>query len=185
MKQALIATHSGNEFDIFNMTADNVEKEDIFMALPNICRFGARIPKHYSVAQHSVELCNYLRLIKQDVELARIALLHDGCEAYVGDMIYPLRKNFPEFQKLELFINKLIFEKFDIDDSRYDEFDVYDKEIVVNEAKALDIYEQNKSKPTMRHLVGIDGLTIVPKPINKAAAEYKLLFEELIVRKWD
>ncbi len=77
------------------MTADDIEIEDIARGLSNICRFGGQIEKFYSVAQHSVicaEVAEYL--LKHPKEIVVSALLHDASEAYLGDFIRPIKKNF-------------------------------------------------------------------------------------------
>lgn len=80
-------TSTGKLFDILDPDPWAIELEDIAHALSNICRFGGHTYRgFYSVAQHSVlvsELC--------DTADARVGLLHDATEAYLGDVISPLK----------------------------------------------------------------------------------------------
>lgn len=80
-------TASGQLFDILAFDPAAIDLYDIAHGLSHICRFGGHVRSYYSVAQHSVlvsELC--------DTADARIGLLHDATEAYLGDMISPLKR---------------------------------------------------------------------------------------------
>ncbi|HDI4958884.1 TPA: deoxyribonucleoside 5-monophosphate phosphatase [Salmonella enterica] len=56
---SFIQTLSGKQFDYLSATIDDIDIEDIAVALSNICRFSGHLPEFYSVAQHSV-LCSQL-----------------------------------------------------------------------------------------------------------------------------
>lgn len=138
----MIANYNGDIIDLFNLKIDDIHIEDAIQALPNLCRFGGR-SRYYSVAQHSVELSIYLESIGKEY-LCPIALLHDAPEAYIGDLIYPIKINYPSFLEMENNLSNLFYEKYNIDKSLAEEFDYYDKNVVVNEMKHLDIWYQNK-----------------------------------------
>jgi hypothetical protein len=81
-----VQTYSGRRFWPLDPRIGDVCLEDIAHALANVCRFGGHSKFHYSVAQHSVlvsRLC--------DPRDALFGLLHDAAEAYVGDMIRPIK----------------------------------------------------------------------------------------------
>lgn len=80
-------TASGHLFDILAFDPSAIDLHDIAHGLSHICRFGGHVRSYYSVAQHSVlvsELC--------DTADAQIGLLHDAPEAYLGDVISPLKR---------------------------------------------------------------------------------------------
>lgn len=173
---ALIRTSSGKTIDLFNLQPEDIELADIIKALPNICRYGGRINTHYSVAQHSCELAKWL-FTHNEADLVPLALLHDACEAYIGDMIYPIKIKIPEFEEIESKLMYTIFDAFDVNYNRFDAFNYYDKNIVVNEMKALDLYEADKDLPTVKDLQELQDLTIIPYSINNVRREYKSLLK--------
>ncbi len=94
---------------------EDVRIKDIAHSLANLCRFGGHTHgpdgEHlfYSVAQHSV-LVSYT----VPVGYAIWGLMHDAAEAYIGDMIQPL-KAAPELERFrmkELEVLSAIAERF-------------------------------------------------------------------------
>lgn len=83
---------SGRVFWPLDPRANEVHIDDIAQALSNVCRFGGRSSEFYSVAQHSVWVARY---VEQQWPgrpvLALQALLHDAAEAYLGDVVRPLK----------------------------------------------------------------------------------------------
>ena len=84
-----IQTFTGKRFHLFDPSPDEVCIEDIAHALSNICRFGGHCLTHLSVAEHSVTVSRHVR-----PSLALPALLHDAPEAYIGDIVTPLKQAF-------------------------------------------------------------------------------------------
>lgn len=82
-----ILTRSGLKFDLASPTADMVDPADIAHSLSMQCRFNGHTNRYYSVAQHCYLVAD---LVPAEDQLA--ALLHDATEAYVGDMVRPLKE---------------------------------------------------------------------------------------------
>lgn len=128
---------SGEWFNILRPTVEMVSVEDIARSLSMLCRFNGHLPSFYSVAEHSVRVADYLNLTMRVPELALAGLLHDAAEAYIGDMVYPL-KSVPNvgdpFKAVERELEVVIGEKFGVElwpmDPRVKEADqaVYDWE---------------------------------------------------------
>ena len=102
-------TASGGRFYPLAPSILEIEIEDIARALAMTCRYGGHVSDFYSVAEHSVIVSCYV-----PIEFRRQALLHDAAEAYIGDMIRPLKHAAPmaEFARVERTIEAMIFERF-------------------------------------------------------------------------
>lgn len=106
----VIETVSGIKADIFNMTDSMFDIEDIATSLSNICRYNGHLPHFYSVAEHSVLVADWLNDSGHDRKTILTGLLHDASEAYVGDMVRPLKRH-QEYGVAHQRIEELIAEK--------------------------------------------------------------------------
>lgn len=111
---AYVSTFSGNRFYPLAPRIDRVAIEDIAHGLAYQCRFNGQTREFYSVAQHSLIVAS---LVPAPLRLA--ALLHDAAEAYLGDMVKPLKVLLPEFSALEERVTAIIADTFSIDFSDY------------------------------------------------------------------
>lgn len=108
MTQILTAT--GKRFDLYEPDADLIDPRDISHSLSNLCRFNGHTREFYSVAQHC---CIVADLVPEEDKLA--ALLHDSTEAFVGDMVRPLKEWMHAFQDVEHWIWERICTRFNLD----------------------------------------------------------------------
>jgi 5'-deoxynucleotidase YfbR-like HD superfamily hydrolase len=84
-------TASGRRLNLSNPSPKSIDIEDIAGALSRICRFGGHTSEFYSVAQHSVLVCEVVAILGRP-DLRLVALHHDSHEAYLGDMPTPLKR---------------------------------------------------------------------------------------------
>lgn len=87
MNNIWIPTFTGVTFFPFNPDPGQVRIVDIAYHLGRTCRFGGAVSSYYSVAEHSVILCDLL----DDEQHKKYALLHDASEAYLNDIRRPIR----------------------------------------------------------------------------------------------
>jgi len=92
-------TFTGKIVDLQSPTPDVVDIEDVAHALSMICRYGGHCDEFYSVAEHSVVLEEFAARISPKESL--FFLLHDAAEAYLGDVVSPLKKVLTSFVELE------------------------------------------------------------------------------------
>lgn len=108
MHDPYVSTYLGNRFYLSRLHIDDVAIEDIAHGLAYQCRFNGQTREFYSVAQHSVMVMN---LVPEEHRLA--ALLHDAAEAYLGDMVKPLKNLFPAFSEIEAQVMATIGQRFE------------------------------------------------------------------------
>lgn len=98
--------------DLMNPQPKDVHIEDIAHSLSLICRFGGHTKCFYSVAQHSVLVAQMI-----DPEYKLIGLLHDASEAYIGDIVSPLKALLNQYIDVEDRFNLAIGQRFGMSDA--------------------------------------------------------------------
>lgn len=86
-------TYTGKQVWPLDLRPEEICLEDIAHSLALQCRYNGHIKSFFSVAQHSVLVAQGLRDQGHDVGIQCIGLLHDAAEAYLGDMIRPLKRS--------------------------------------------------------------------------------------------
>lgn len=90
-------TFSGAALDLEQLQPEQLHLEDIARALSHICRFGGHTRGFHSVAAHSVLCSEFVWASLEHLDLSRrragaaLGLLHDASEAYLGDVVRPLK----------------------------------------------------------------------------------------------
>jgi hypothetical protein len=135
VSNATILTASGLWFDILDTTPDMVCIEDIAHSTSQGNRFTGHTKFPYPISQHS-RLGSYL--VPQVYTLR--FLLHDGSEAYLGDMNRPLKYFTPageEYRKVEKRIQGLIYSKYGLSPEDPEIIKDIDNEMLYAEKKQL------------------------------------------------
>lgn len=104
------ATASGRPFWALDPRPEDINVYDIACGLSRECRFNGAIRDDievYSVAQHSVLVSDSL-----PVHLKLEGLFHDAPEAFIRDMIKPLKHAMPDWCIIEKRIDKVIRSKY-------------------------------------------------------------------------
>lgn len=155
---------------------------DIAHSLARICRYGGRCHTFYSVAQHSVHVAH---LVAEDrPDLAMHGLLHDAAEAYLGDVVQPLKQHLRfvgpwgsiSFQEVESQLERHIRGQLGLRELTAPEaayVKAADREAFAQEAKGL-MGGPDWAPPTMHEAI-IDGST--PEAAERSfLATYDRLF---------
>lgn len=107
---SFIITFTGKRVDLLEPAATMIEPADIAHSLSMQCRFNGHTRAFYSVGQHCYLVAD---LVPQQYQLQ--ALLHDATEAYVGDLVSPLKSALPEYRQIEHHVWHAICARFDIE----------------------------------------------------------------------
>jgi hypothetical protein len=126
-------TFTGKAFYPLDPRPEEIEIADIGHALSQLCRYGGHTRQFYSVAEHCVLMSHTVA-----PEHALWALLHDATEAYVGDVIRPLKGHLPEYVAVEDRLMAVIAERYGLVGTTMPaEVKEADNRILVNERDAL------------------------------------------------
>ena len=109
-----ITTWSGRKFSFLNPEPTDIVIEDIAHALSLQCRFNGHSTEFYSVAEHSVGVCRLVESMGEGRNIVLTALLHDAAEAYLGDVVSPLKHRLPDYRKFENVIEAAIAQRFSL-----------------------------------------------------------------------
>jgi uncharacterized protein len=125
-------TFTGRAFWPLAPQPADIEPLDIAHALSLLCRYGGHVNRFYSVAEHCV-------LMSEAVapEHALWALLHDATEAYMGDMVRPLKRQMPVYVAAEDVLMDVICSRFGLTPSCPAEVKQADNRILLSERAAL------------------------------------------------
>lgn len=104
--------YSGRQFFPMSPRPEDVDAVDIGHALGMLCRYNGHVSHFYSVAEHSVHVSRALEAAGEDCHTQLAGLLHDAAEAYVGDMVRPLKLQMPAYVAAEDRVLGVIFEHF-------------------------------------------------------------------------
>ncbi len=167
-----ISTYLGHRFFPLEPKIDQIHIEDIAHGLAYICRFNGQTTQFYSVAQHSLMVCD---LVADDYKFA--ALLHDAAEAYLGDMVKPLKRLLPEFAEIEHRVSAIIAEAFNIPESDYSAIKQADLIALATEKRDL----MPNSTEAWLDLTGYEPLPepIIPLPPLEAKQAFLTAFTRL------
>lgn len=165
--------HSGEPFWPLAPTEPDIAIEDIAHALSMVCRYGGHVKRFYSVAEHCVLLSHTVA-----PEHALWALLHDATEAYIGDMVWPLKEEVPQYQAIEDRLMAVIASKFSLPSSTMPEqVWLHDRRIVADEREQL----MAPSRLPWPSMEGYDPLGVAITGWHPTVAEemYLLRFRQL------
>lgn len=86
-----IRVASGTYVDLADPDPETIFVEDIAHGLAHVCRFGGHVATFYSVAEHSLNVAAQLDRMFGDPYLTMQGLFHDATEAFMGDIVRPLK----------------------------------------------------------------------------------------------
>lgn len=96
-----MSTFSGRKPDPMNIDAREICPEDIAHALSLLCRGGGHLLRFYSVGQHSLNCMKEAQARGWSRRVQFACLLHDASEAYLSDVIRPVKAHFPLYAEAE------------------------------------------------------------------------------------
>lgn len=160
-------TYSGRKFNPRTATAADINIEDIAHALSQYCRFGGHTRYFYSVAQHS---CLVHDAMPDQPVLRLQALLHDATEAYMGDVVKPLKLVLYDYQKIEARLERIVMRAFNLPEALLPQVKLADLTALATEKRDL-----LRDGPTWTQLVGVEPWPEAVTPWAPAVAKDQFL----------
>jgi hypothetical protein len=128
-----IETYTGKKFYPFYPNAEDIDIQDIAHSLSMQCRFNGHTRYFYSVAEHSFLIANYLENQGASHQLCLAGLLHDAAEAYLGDVVRPVKQLVPALVEAENHLQATIYQKYGITVENLALIDLLDTRILRDE----------------------------------------------------
>lgn len=144
-KPILVSMHGAEKYvDISHVVPEDIDFKKMAKTLSQICRYGGRSGRFYSVAEHCYHASYWASSYGID---ARYALLHDAAETFIGDVVSTYKRGTSIYgtpvKQLEDKILETILDIFapdtavcNMDEQRMRQLDL---DIRVREAKQLHI----------------------------------------------
>lgn len=111
-----VQTRYGAKFFPLSPAPEMIDINDIAHSLSMKCRFNGHCTHFVSIAEHSVMVCNVLKLELKvtDPVILLQGLLHDAGEAYLCDVPKPIKSSLTGFVELENDILDVVMEKYGV-----------------------------------------------------------------------
>jgi uncharacterized protein len=184
-------SYSGSQYWILDPIPEEVNLVDIVVGLSNAARYRGQTRFLYSVLQHSVMVSRAVEKTagqrgwdNYSIQQAALqGLLHDGSEAYLGDVARPLKraKAMREYCRVERLWENVINERFDIKCTEESNklVDEIDKRIVLDEIQVImrdpDMWARNGRYLDMDPL----GVEIQQQTQEQTMAQFYARYQEL------
>lgn len=151
-----ITTFTGKHFNPINPSLEDIDMKDIAHSLSLICRASGHVKYFYSVAQHSIACYIEAKTRGYSERIQLGCLLHDASEAYLSDIIRPIKPKLSEYLVIEDKLQEIIWNKF-LDKP----LSKSEKEKIFEIDDAMLSYEFNLLMP---ETISDDYKTIISKP---------------------
>lgn len=176
-RSSWLQTISGRRVSVLDPQPEEIFLEDIIPTIAKQCRFNGHCSEFYSVAQHCVLGAQFALFHWDNEEIAREFLLHDATEAYMGDLIRPVKVMLPEFSKIEGGFWKAISAKFKIPEEHTEKCKLLDNIMVTWEKR--DLLPNSEEWPNLPDISKYNLLKIESWSWQDAIINYEHMYNQL------
>ncbi len=125
-------TYTGRQFWPLDPRPDEIDIDDIAHALAYQCRYSGHTHRFYSVAEHCCAIAD-----NAPPTDALWGLLHDASEAYLADVIRPIKPFLTGYREIEARLMRCICDAFQLQHEQPSSISALDGRILVNEREQL------------------------------------------------
>ena len=171
MSVAIVA-QSGSEIRLDALNEARFLPRDIAHGLAHAARYNGHTPTLYTVAQHSVIASHVVPRV-----LAFAALVHDASEAWLTDVVKPLKVLLPSYNRIESEFERALLRALGLPEVMHPAIKHADMRLLVTEARDV----LGRDDFTWAREAGFEPLAerIVPWSPNEARRRFLERFEEL------
>lgn len=173
-----LTTYTGEHINPINPEIEKIHIEDIAHALSLICRGNGQTTHFYSVAQHCINCCKEANARGYNERIQLICLLHDASEAYMADLIRPIKVYMNGYQEIEERFLKVVLNKFGVGD--YTDKEWKNVKEIDDDLLIYDLVELLKEPMPEKGYQFVLVPDISFKPFKEVEDEYKKIAFELI-----
>ncbi len=109
-------TYLGRKLNPLHPKDEDINIEDIAHALSYICRGNGQVTHFYSVGQHCINAAKEAVARGESDRVVLASLLHDASEAYMSDVIRPIKQFLPKYKEIEDNFLERVYSRFGLDD---------------------------------------------------------------------
>ncbi len=173
-----LKTFMGYKVDPINPQPETITLTDIAHALSLICRANGQGTHFYSVAQHCINAAKEAGARGDSVRIQLGCLLHDGAEAYLADLIRPVKQFMPKYYEIEDRFLDVIYTKFGLPDLTEEELaQIKDIDDALLDYDLVELLKEPEPKDGYR-LKRVPDLAFVP--FEEAQKEYEEIAKRLM-----
>lgn len=177
MKNLCITTRSGRQVNLLDPQYSQIDIGDIAHGLAYQCRFNGQTSRFYSIAQHSLMVAS---ILPDHLKLA--GLLHDAAEAYVGDVVQPLKVLLPDYQAIENRFTQSIGQRFNVNLDHHPE--VKHADLIALATEKRDLLPRERSDwDLLKGIRPLDRLTLPMTPEQSEETFMRTFFALLEARQ--
>lgn len=152
-KYGRIMVYSGTLVDPLALEPEDVVLADIIRGLCFTYRYRGHADPNITVAEHSIIVADIL----DDPEWALYGLLHDSCEAYLGDISAPVMKSLHihrgeaiwGFQEAERRIKVAVARRFDLDPLRFQDPELLKADLIARDIERTFMRNMQWNEPVV------------------------------------
>lgn len=173
-----LTTYTGQVIDPMNPSPESINLTDIAHSLSLMVRANGHYKHFYSIGQHSVNVARELARIGCEPLIQIQGLLHDSSEAYLADIIKPVKIHLPDYIDAEERFMSVIWQAFGLPEPTDEQWEIVkyvDDTMLANEASYL-----------MLHHWDLGDYPIIPnadlgfRPMESVEHEFVELFGEIV-----
>ena len=107
-----ITTYTKVHFTPLEPKENEIQIADIAHALSLLCRANGHFPEFYSVGQHCIHCAKEAKERGHNQPIILACLLHDAAEAYLADIIRPVKQHLLPYQHAEEKLLHTIYQRY-------------------------------------------------------------------------